>query len=1038
MRYTLSPEKKPRPPKKFPQRSGERRTPSAFGITLTVLTVLVALTALTSSVWTDVRWYSQLGAAQVYWKQLGWALALGVIGTLVVGILAALNFWLARGKHPAEPGRAVAPYRKIAENHRILLTLGILLGSGIVFGAPLASEWRTYLTWFHRTAFGTSDAEFGNDVGFYVFSLPVFHSLLSLAIMALIISAALAVVGHYLYGGFSSASSRIVLARRARLHFGILGAIASVLAAANFWLRRYDLLLANNGKFAGASFTDINASLPGLTILAIAALLVAVLFVIAALKSLWKLALTGIASGLVASLVVVGIYPALVQNFRVNPNAVEMESEYIQRNIDATRKAYGLDNVETTNYTAKTSAEAGQLRSDADTTTQIRLLDPTIVSPTFNQLQQNRQYYQFTDLLSVDRYRISDADRDTVLAVRELNTEGLDSAQRTWVNDHTVYTHGYGVAAAYGNTTTNRGAPVFFQRDIPSMGEMGDYEPRVYFGQKSPEYSIVGAPEGSSPWEIDYPDDGAPSGQVFTTYTGNGGPKLSNVFEKFMYAIKFRSTDMFFSDRVTSSSQILYDRDPQLRVAKVAPYLTLDSRAYPAVVDMDGDPSTPKRLVWIIDAYTTSNNYPYSARTSLSNATEDAQSRGVAYSTDDEVNYVRNSVKAVVDAYDGSVKLFAWDSQDPILKAWDKIFPGMLTDVENMSGDLMAHVRYPEGLFKIQRTLLTKYHVTDASAFYSGGDFWNVPNEPTERGGRTEGENAATEQQPPYYLTLQMPGQESAQFSLTTGFVPGGTTKRNVMTGFLAVDSNAGSEPGKVREGYGKLRLLELPRDATVPGPGQAQNNFLTDSSVSRNLNLLRQGGTTVTMGNLLTLPVGGGLLYVQPVYVSASTGTKYPLVQYVLTAFGDGNKIGFAPTLDEALNQTFGGDSGAQAGDANIQKDDTPVSESEIVNGLNNEASGSDTAASEGSVDSSAASPSNNSTSTPAEPMEGKGSSTVTGTPRERLNSSLGAAQKALSDANSALSSGNWAAYGEAQKALQSAIEQALAAQAELDAQGK
>ncbi|MCF2706594.1 UPF0182 family protein [Arcanobacterium haemolyticum] len=993
--------------------------------TLVVLAVLVTVIVLLSTVWTDVRWYSQIGAAQVYWKQWGWAVALGLIGTLFVGVIATINFSVTRASKTLEVRSGMAPYRKIADEHPWLVRLGVTFLAGIVFGAPLATEWRTYLTWFNRTDFGTQDAEFGKDVGFYVFSLPVMHSLLSLAITTLAVSAVVAILGHYLYGGISGSNNKIVLSRRARLHIGVLGAVGAVLAAGYFWLGRYDMLLANNDKFAGASFTDINASLPGLTILAIVALLIAVLFVVASIKSMWKLTVTGIAAAVVAGLVVGWAYPALVQNFRVTPNAVEMESEYIQRNIDATRTAYGLDDIETTNYTAQTEAEAGQLRADADTTTQIRLLDPTIVSPTFNQLQQNRQYYQFADSLSVDRYSIDGNDRDTVLAVRELNTAGLDNAQRTWVNDHTVYTHGYGVAAAYGNTTTNRGAPVFFQRDIPSVGEMGEYEPRVYFGQQSPDYSIVGAPEGSDPWEIDYPDDSAANGQVFTTYTGDGGPKLSNAWEKLMYAIKFRSTDMFFSDRVTSNSQILYDRDPQSRVSKVAPYLTLDSRAYPAVVDMDGDSSTPKRLVWIIDAYTTSNNYPYSARTSLSSATEDAQSKGTeVYGGGDEVNYVRNSVKAVVDAYDGSVKLYTWDSQDPILKAWDKIFPGMLTDVSQMSGDLMSHVRYPEDLFKVQRTLLTKYHVTDAAAFYSGGDFWNVPNEPTESStsaGATAGAGS-TEQQPPYYLTLQMPGQDSAQFSLTTGFVPGGTTKRNVMTGFLAVDSNAGNEAGTVREGYGKLRLLELPRDATVPGPGQAQNNFLTDSSVSRNLNLLRQGGTTVKMGNLLTLPVGGGLLYVQPVYVSASSGTQYPLVQYVLTAFGDGNKIGFAPTLDEALNQTFGGDSGAQAGDANIEKDDTPVTE-DVVDGGTGTAPATPSAAPSEQPNDSAA--------TPAAPAAPAGSA------QERLNSALSNAQKALNDANSAMSNGDWAAYGEAQKALQSAIEQAVAAQTELDSNG-
>lgn len=1014
-----------------PQDGASRRRGGVFLPTVIVLAVLLFALTITANLWTEVKWYSQLGAVRVFWTQWGWAIALGVIGTLLVGLSASVNLWLSRPKDDGivNPRNSMNSYRHMVDDHKWMARLLVPAIIGVVFGAPLASEWRTYVMWLFRTPFGTEDAEFSKDVGFYVFSLPLMHSLLSFAITVVVVGAIAAVLGHYIYGGFGVGNGRVSLTRRARIHFGILGALASILVAAGFWLARYDMLLNNGDKFSGASYTDINASLPGRTVLAIVALLVAILFVVAAIKGIWKLAATGIAVGVVTSLVVSWAYPALVQTFKVTPNAVEMESEYIQRNIDATRTAYGLDDIETTNYTAETDAEPGQLREDAETTAQIRLLDPTKISATFNQLQQNRQYYEFTDNLSVDRYNIDDEDRDTVIAVRELNLDGLDSGQRTWVNDHTVYTHGYGIAAAYGNTTTDRGAPVFFQRGIPSTGELGEYEPRVYFGQNSPDYSIVGSSNDDEQWEIDYPDDSAENGQVYTTYTGDGGPKLSNVWEKLMFAIKFGSTDLFFSDRVNSDSQILYDRDPQERVSKVAPYLTLDTKAYPAVVDTDGDDSTPKRLVWIIDAYTTSNNYPYSARAELSSATQDSlnQSGLQAYSNSDEVNYIRNSVKAVVDAYDGSVTLYQWDEDDPILNAWSKVFPGSLTSVSEMSGDLLSHVRYPEDLFKVQRSLLTKYHVTDAASFYSGGDFWNVPNEPTDSTTTstttTSTTTTSTEQQPPYYLTLQMPGQESAEFSLSTGFVPGGTTKRNVMTGFLAVDSNAGNEAGKIREGYGKLRLLELPRDDTVPGPGQAQNNFLTDSTVSRSLNLLRQGGTTVTMGNLLTLPVGGGLLYVQPVYISASSGTQYPLMQYVLTSFGDGNPIGFASTLEESLNQTFGGDSGAEAGDSDVQKDDT------ITDSGDGTDDGTDT-----SGDATAEPTDSATTASPS--AEPSASASASGTAQERLDSALSAMQTAIDAADTAMKAGDWTAYGQAQKDLDAALQEALSARNEIDGQ--
>ncbi len=995
------------PPSRPPKPQSVVRSGGVFIPTLVVLAVLLFALTVFANVWTEVKWFDQLDAVRVFWTQWGWAVALGAVGIVLVAVVVFVNILLARPKGDEVPvGRGTERYREQIDKHPWLIRLILPLVLGVVFGAPLANEWRTYVMWLYRTPFGETDPEFGHDVAFYVFSLPVLHSILSMAITLVVLSAITALIGHYLYGGIGQENNRVRLTRRARIHFGVLGALAFVAVGAFFWLSRYDMLLADSGRFAGASFTDINAALPGRTILAIAALLIALLFIVAAIRGLWKLAGTGIAVGIVAMLVVSWAYPTLVQNFRVTPNAVEMESPYIQRNIDATLNAYGLDDVETTTYTARTDAEAGQLRQDADATAQIRLLDPTIVSPTFNQLQQNRQYYQFTSQLSVDRYNIGEKDRDTVIAVRELNLDGLSDSQRTWVNDHTVYTHGFGVAAAYGNTTSTRGAPQFFQRGIPSVGELGEYEPRVYFGQNTPEYSIVGAPDDVEPWEIDFPDDNAPNGVVYNTYSGDGGPSMGNTFAQLMFAIKFRSTDMFCSDRVTSESQILYNRDPQERVSKVAPYLTLDSKVYPAVVDMDNDPETPKRLVWIVDAYTTSNNYPYSARAELASATSDALTSGTnAYGRPDQVNYIRNSVKAVVDAYDGSVSLYQWDEEDPVLNAWGKIFPGMLRPVGEMSGDLMSHIRYPEDLFKVQRTLMTQYHVTDASSFYSGGDFWNVPNEPTE------GDTANPSQQPPYYLTLKMPGQDRAEFSLSTGFVPGGTTQRNVMTGFLAADSNAGSEPGEVREGYGKLRLLELPRDLTVPGPGQAQNNFLTDSQVSRDLNLLRQGGTDVRMGNLLTLPVGGGLLYVQPVYVAASSGTTYPLMQYVLTSFGDGNPIGFAPTLEESLNMTFGGDSGAEAGDAD-------------VSGQKKDATGGDE-------------PTDEPTAEPTAEPSADPTSDSTLTPQQRLDNALSSAGQALSDSNTALSNGDWAAYGAAQDALEAALQEAIAAQEELEGNG-
>lgn len=964
----------------------------ALGPTLAVLAVLVVLILAGAWAGTEILWYRQLGFDQVLWTEWLTRGVLFLIGFLVAGGLTlAAMLWAYRTRRIRPPTtteeRNVARYRASIEPLRKVLTWGIPAAVGLFAGMSLFPAWRTVLLWLNGGDFGRTDPEFGLDVSFFVFTLPLLDLILGFLLTALVVAALAAVVVQYIYGGISVGPRTLNVSRPARVQLSVLAALIVLLLAVRYWLDRYSLLIGNNERFAGASYTDVEAALPGLAILAVIALLVAAMFVFSAFRGGWKLPVAGVAVMIISALVVGTAYPAIIQRFVVDPNAVERESEYIQRNIDGTHAAYGLEGLESQTYEARTTAEAGQLRDDAESTASIRILDPNIVSPTFNQLQQNRQYYSFPDELAVDRYDLEGENHDTVIGVRELNQDGLGPDQRTWVNDHTVYTHGFGVAAAYGNTVQADGRPEFFQYGIPSTGRLGEYEPRVYFGENSPEYSIVGAPEGSTPWELDYPDDDAPNGQQNYTFTGDGGPKLSNFIAQLMYAVRFGSTQILFSDRVNSESQILYDRDPALRVAKAAPYLTLDGRVYPAVVDMDNDPETPKRLVWIVDGYTTSNNYPYSARESLQEATVTSLGEGASAASaiiPEQVNYIRNSVKAVVDAYDGSVQLYQWDEEDPIVNAWANIFPDHLTPVSEISGDLMSHMRYPQDLFKVQRELLTRYHVTDAASFYSGGDFWNVPSDPTV--------GEAGTKQPPYYLTLEMPGQEDASFSLTTAYIPGGQTNRNVLTGFLAVDAEAGSEAGQISEDYGKMRLLELPRDLTVPGPGQVQNNFNSNPTVSTELNLLEQGGSQVLRGNLLTLPVGGGLLYVQPVYVQASQGTQYPLLQRVLVAFGE--EIGFAPTLDQALDQVFGGDSGVQAGDAGAEGDEG--------------GEGGEGAVPEEEVPATAAA---------------------------RLDEALGAAASALGEADAALQSGDWAAYGAAQTALEEAIVEATRAQEEIAA---
>ena len=1009
--------------------SGGSRRPGPLAWTLGILAVLAAIIIFLSRTWTEVLWFNQLGFARVVWTQWIASGIMFVVGFLIMfGAMFAAMTRAYRSREISLPhdeaARNLEAYRTAVEPMRRSLTWIVPAVLALLSSAwEFAPHWKEALLAIHSHSFGTTDPQFGLDMSFYVFILPVLETVMSFLSRVVVFAGIASVVVHYLYGGISIARTPH-FTRSARLHLTVLLALFSLLHGAGYWLSRYSSLYASNAKFDGAGYTDVHASIPAQAILAAISVVVAVMFIASARTSSWRLPVTGVVVMVISALLVGVAYPVVIQKFVVDPNAQREEAQYIDRNIKATLSAYGLGDVDAQAYDAKTTAEAGQLMDDAEATTSIRLLDPNLVSPAFKQRQQNKQYYSFDSQLNVDRYGVSGESRDTVIAVREMSQEGLDAGQRTWINDHTVYTHGYGVVTAYGNTASSDGSPAFWEGGIPSEGELGDYEPRIYFGKSTPSYSIVGGDDGGNPRELDYPDDTAASGQINTTFTGSGGPSVSNPFNRLLYATKFAEMNILFSQEVRPGSQILYDRDPAKRVAKVAPWLTLDGNPYPAVVDDDDDPSTPKRVVWILDGYTTTNNYPYSQHESLEDSMSDATTgQASLLGAPKESNYVRNSVKAVVDAYDGSVKLYEWDEQDPLLDAWQSVFPGTVKPMSDMSADLMAHMRYPEDLFKVQRTVMATYHVTDPEDFYSGGDFWKVPDDPTKEGDSP---------QAPYYLTLKMPDQDEASFSLSSVYIIGGNTDRNVLTGFLAVDSETASgEPGVRNPDYGKLRLLELPRSSNVSGPGQVQNNFNSDGNASQVLNLLSQQGSQVIKGNLLTLPVGGGLLYVQPVYVQSSSGTQYPLLRKVLVSFGD--KIGFADTLKEALDQVFGGDSGATTGQEVVDGDSAAANDTSSSTDASGQPSAAPSADPTATGSPGAQAPSASAQPSTSASASGSAPASSSGDPQTDLNAALADAKTAMDDSNKAMQSGDWTAYGEAQTRLNNALNRAVEAQKKL-----
>ncbi len=930
-------------------------------ITIGILVALGAFVLSLSGFYADWLWFKSVDFTNVWSTVLFTKVGLFVVTGLITTFIISLNIYLAFRKRPFYVPLAVEAdnlerYRAQIEPIRRWVFLAIVAALFYFSGTSGSTLWSTWLLFNNSTPFGIKDPQFGMDISFFAFRLPMWQSLIGWGISTLVLTLIATAAVHYLYGGIrlQVREDRTTVAARVQLSV-ILGLIV-LLKAVAYWFDRYALALKESRLITGLTYTDVNAVLPAKAILAAIAVICSLLFFANIIRRSWVLPAAGTALLVISSVLIAGLYPGAIQQFQVKPSESSKEAPFIQRNIDATRAAYGLDGVKVTDYDATISTSAGQLANDAATIANIRLMDPNVLSATFRQLQQIKPYYTFPESLDVDRYKVDGVERDVVVAVRELNIDGNPS--RNWINDHLVYTHGFGFVAAFGNARDADGKPSFAVGDLPPTKGLGDFQPRIYFGENVPDYSIIGGVKTDSPVEFDYPDDASANGQKNYTYTGTGGVPVGNLFNKLVFALKYQEQKLLLSNLINKDSKILFNRNPRDRVAKVAPWLTLDGDSYPAIVD--------GKVLWIIDGYTTSAGYPYSKEVVLSNATTDAlttNSTSITALGNRTVNYMRNSVKATVDAYDGTVSLYQWDEKDPVLATWSKAFPGTVKAKKEISAQLLEHIRYPEDLFRVQREILSAYHVKTAGAFYGGQDFWRVPRDPSTFGG-----NAGA--QPPYYLTLELPGSKKPSFSLTTPFVPRGG--RENLSAFMVVNSDSGPD-------YGKITVLQLPRSTNVAGPSQVASNFEAKPEVANSLSLLRQGGSDVVLGNLLTLPVGGGLLYVQPVYVRATANSAaYPLLQKVLVSFGD--QIGYDNDLKGALDQVFGGNSGTSTNSG-----------------------GTGTTSSTGAD---------------------------TGNANSALANALASAKQALADGQAALAKGDFTAYGRAQDRLKSAIASAIAAQ--------
>ena len=922
-------------------------------ITAAILFALGALVAYFSGFYIDWLWFKSVDFTTVWSTVLVTKIQLFLIVGLITSLVISLNIFLAYQRRPLYVPTSIEVsglerLRAQVEPIRRWVFLGIVLALAYFGGTSGMVFWREWMLFKNSTEFGVKDPQFGLDISFFAFRLPMWQALIGWAISTLVLATLASAFIHYMYGGIRTQVQADRTTVAARVQISVLLGLIVLLKAVAYWFDRYALALKESRLITGLTYTDVNATLPAKAILSAIAVVCAILFFANIIRRSWLLPAAGTALLVVSSVLIAGIYPGAIQQFQVKPSESSKEAPYIQRNIDATRAAYDLNGVVMQDYNATLSTSAGQLAKDAATIANIRLMDPNVLSATFRQLQQIKPYYTFPESLDVDRYTVNGVSRDAVVAVRELNIDGNPS--RNWINDHLVYTHGFGFVAAYGNQVDADGKPNFLVGDLPPTKGLGAFQPRVYFGENVPDYSIIGGKKSTAPVEFDYPDDTSANGQKNYTYTGQGGVPVGSTINKLLFAIKYGEQRILLSNLINSDSKILYNRSPRERVAKVAPWLTLDGDPYPAIVD--------GKITWIIDGYTTSAGYPYSRSTSLATATNDAltaNSASITAQSNRAVNYIRNSVKATVDAYDGSVTLYQWDTKDPVLQTWMKAFPNTVKPKSAISKGLLEHIRFPEDMFRVQRDILSSYHVKSSAAFYGGQDFWRVPRDPS-----TFGANAGA--QPPYYMTVQMPGAATPAFSLTTPFVPRGG--RENLSAFAAVNSTAGPD-------YGKITVLQLPRSTNIAGPSQVASNFEAKPEVANALSLLRQGGSDVVLGNLLTLPVGNGLLYVQPVYVRATgNSSAYPLLQKVLVSFGD--VIGFDSSLKGALDQVFGGNSGTN--------------------------------------------------STTANPTTSNSSADV--------SSALQSAKQAIADGQAALAKGDFAAYGRAQDRLKAAIAAAVAAQ--------
>ena len=828
------------------------------GFILLIVVALLLFFRQALELYSDWLWFHEVGYSQIFTKILSFKTILALASGGLLALLIYANLKLAA---TARAGARFSGLENIIELpppelieplfKRLLVPGALLLG---LMAAPQAlASWQLFALFLNPSSFNLTDPQFGLDVGFYIFRLPALTAAYHWAIFALGLSLLATAATYLLYRGIEYNPRGIFFTPRAKTHLLILLALALLVKAAGYHLDTFELLYSTRGAAYGASYADTHASLPTLRVLTFLALAMAGVCVAQIYREGFRTLLLGIGGLVVVHVVGLNVFPTLLQRFRVTPNEIAAERPFIERTIKFTRLAFGLDKIESKEFPAEERLSPADLKRHESTINNIRLWDHRPLLATYGQLQEIRPYYKFVDVDN-DRYVIDGTYRQVMLSARELSHEHLQN--RNWINEHLTFTHGHGLVFGPVNQVTSSGQPEFFIKDIPPVtaASLKITRPEIYYGELANDYVLV----KTAAHELDYP---AGDQNIYANYEGQGGVPIGSLWQKLLFSARYATLRIFLSQDLRSESRILYHRQIQERVKKIAPFIVFDRDAY-LVIAQGG------RLFWIIDGYTSSDRYPYSE-----------PMRG------QRINYIRNSVKAIIDAYHGRVDFYMSDASDPIIQAFAKVFPAFLKPMDAMPEDLRSHIRYPQDLFVIQAHVFATYHMQDPQVFYNKEDLLSIPQRAAD--GRAR-------EMEPYYTIMRLPGEAKEEFVLLLPFTP---NKRDNMRAWLA----ARSDPPH----YGKLTALEFPKATLIYGPRQVDARIDQDTIISQQLTLWSQRGSQVIRGSLLAIPIEKSLLYVQPLYLAAEQG-GLPELKRVIVVFG--NQIAMEESMEQSLQKIFGG----------------------------------------------------------------------------------------------------------------------------------